>query len=114
VVPYRGILSRLREGIQIWRNRTEMSYRRMPRRVRQLEEICDGHLDDIDELKDEISCRVYYQNVETTKIGINIEDTEYAARVINNLEIDVMGLLEVNKIFEHPVVTKWGTGEPEG
>ena len=77
---------------------------RRPGRRETIEQSSPGYFDDINTPVGRQSCRVFFQNVQTLKIGEESEETSSGLRILEGVGADVMGLSEVNKNWAHPRV----------
>ena len=104
--PYRGKRKARREVGEWMRRRATASFGRRPGRLLTINDRCPGHLDNINSPKANETCRVYFQNVGTLRMGSESQNTEEAMRIMKELEIDVAGLSEINKNMDHPTVQR--------
>ena len=88
------------------RRRARATFGRRPGRLQIINDRCQGHLDEINSPKARETCRVYFQNVGTLRLGSEAHETEEAMRIMKELEIDVAGLSEINKNMDHPTVQR--------
>ena len=60
-----------------------------------------SYVSDIEERPSRRSIRIYYQNVNSLKIGGRVEETETAMKVLKGAGVSIFCLGEVNKNFAH-------------
>ena len=67
----------------------------------EITEEMKSYVNDIQERPSTGSIRIYFQNVNTIKIGGRVEETETALKMLKGAEVSIFCLSEVNKNFRH-------------
>ena len=94
----------MREARKVQKRRNRGVVGRPPGVSAAIGRTCPGRLDRMDVPKGPGVCRIYFQNTCTMKIGFRLQESGEALKVLNNLEVDLVGLTEINKNLDHPVV----------
>ena len=63
-----------------------------------------SHLKDLEEKPGRKELRIFFQNVNTLKLGKRIEETDTAMKILRGAGVSIFGLSEVNKNLAHPEV----------
>ena len=102
--PQRGRKQKRRRSARAMEKQMRARIGRRPGRRKTIEQSSKGYFDDINAPVGRQACRVYFQNVQTLKIGEGREETASGLRILEGLGADVVGLSEVNKNWAHPMV----------
>ena len=83
---------------------TRSQYGRRPGRRQEIERAAEGFLGELKEPAMDDVCRIYFQNVRTLKMGG--DTTQGPFGILRAAGVDVLGISEVNKNWDHPVIRR--------